>query len=70
VKFDEKHVPANVWLLERVFQSDLADPTQRGAVVPVDAAGELRVQFVAPDPGFAYGVRWEVDEDFDSARMR
>jgi hypothetical protein len=70
VKFDEKHVPANVWLLERVFQSDLADPTQRGAAVAVDAAGELRVQFVAPDPGFAYGVRWEAEEDIDSARMR
>jgi hypothetical protein len=70
VKFDDKHVPSNVWLLDRVFQSDLADPTQRGPLIPVDAAGELQVQFLAPDPGFAYGVRWEIDEDTDSARVR
>ena len=70
VKFDDKHVPSNVWLLSRVFQSDLADPARRGERVPVDAAGELRVEFLAPDPGFAYGVRWEVERNADSARMR
>ena len=70
VKFDEKHVPSNVWMLDRAFQSDLVDPSQHGAPVRVDGAGELRVQFLAPDPGFAYGVRWEVEEDTDSARMR
>jgi hypothetical protein len=70
VKFDEKHVPSNVWMLDRVFQSDLGDPSQHGAPVPVDGAGELRVRFLAPDPGFAYGVRWEMDEHTDSARMR
>ena len=70
VKFDEKHVPPNVWMLDRAFQSDLVDPTQHGAPVRVDGAGELRVQFLAPAPGFAYGVRWEVDENTDSARMR
>ena len=70
VKFDDKHIPSNVWQLSRVFQSDLADPTRRGERVPVDAVGELRVRFTSPDPGFAYGVRWEVDQDTDSARMR
>ncbi|HJP73065.1 MAG TPA: hypothetical protein VJ914_02280 [Pseudonocardiaceae bacterium] len=70
VKFDDKRVPSNVWLLSRVFQSDLGDPAQHGERVPVDAAGELRVEFLAPDPGFAYGVRWEIEPNSDSARMR
>ena len=70
VKFDDKRIPTRVWLLNRVFQSDLGDPTQHGARVQVDAAGELRVWFQAPDPGFAYGVRWEIEQNGDSARMR
>jgi hypothetical protein len=58
VKFAADHVPPRVWLLTAVPGAELADPARRGAAVAVDAAGELRVRFNAPDPGLAYGVGW------------
>ncbi|HEX3782256.1 MAG TPA: hypothetical protein VHX38_21545 [Pseudonocardiaceae bacterium] len=66
VKFDEKNVPKNVWLLTRVFQNDVGSPGRRGEPVAVDPSAELQVRFVAPDPGFAYGVQWDAGQDDDA----
>jgi hypothetical protein len=58
VRFHPHRPPRAVWRLDRVPQSVLADPAQPGATLPLDGACEVAQDFVGPQLGFAYGVRW------------
>ncbi|MEV7095933.1 hypothetical protein AB0M80_24100 [Amycolatopsis sp. NPDC051045] len=53
-----KEGPAEVLALDGAFERDVADPGYRGRSQPVDAAGEVHLQFRHLTPGLVYGARW------------
>jgi hypothetical protein len=57
VRFGEDRLPTRLWLLNRVFQRDAADPRAPGKSVEPEA--EKHVRFRDLSPGLAYGLRWE-----------
>ncbi|MEU4246931.1 hypothetical protein AB0F15_05915 [Amycolatopsis sp. NPDC026612] len=50
--------PAEVLTLDGAFERDISDPGYRGRALPVDAAGEVHLQFRHLTPGLVYGARW------------
>ncbi|WP_344430870.1 hypothetical protein [Amycolatopsis minnesotensis] len=50
--------PADIVLLDKVFQDDARNPAARGPALSPDESGEVHVDFRQLAPGFAYGVRW------------
>jgi hypothetical protein len=63
VRFDPRRLPWRVWRLDRVPPSVLADPAQPGPALPLDGACEVVQEFVDPQLGYAYGLRWLATED-------
>jgi hypothetical protein len=53
-----KEGPLEVLALDGAFERDVPDPGYRGRPQPVDAAGEVHLQFRHLTPGLAYGARW------------
>ncbi|MGW4062024.1 hypothetical protein ACWEGE_27350 [Amycolatopsis sp. NPDC004747] len=53
-----KEGPPEVVALDGAFERDVADPGYRGRSRPVDAAGEVHLQFRHLTPGLVYGARW------------
>lgn len=53
-----KEGPGEVLALDGAFERDIADPGYRGRAFPLDAAGEVRLQFRHLTPGLVYGARW------------
>jgi len=60
VRFDRDRSPLKVWQLVKTFQNDIDDAGGQGEIVSLDTAGELHPAIRGPDPGFAYGARWDV----------
>ncbi|MEA5363781.1 hypothetical protein VA596_29905 [Amycolatopsis sp., V23-08] len=58
VRFHPDRLPRVVWRLDKVPQSVLSDPPQPGAALPLDGTFEVKQDFVAPQLGYAYGIRW------------
>ncbi|WP_254125101.1 hypothetical protein [Amycolatopsis sp. CA-230715] len=51
--------PAEIVLLDNVFQDDARNHAVRGPSLSPDGSGEVHVDFRKLAPGFAYGVRWQ-----------
>lgn len=51
--------PAEIVLLDNVFQDDARNRAVRGPALSPDGSGEVHVDFRQLAPGFAYGVRWQ-----------
>ncbi|GAB2783827.1 hypothetical protein [Amycolatopsis magusensis] len=50
--------PAEILLLDQVFQEDAKNNGVKGPVLVPDGSGEIHLEFRDLVPGFAYGVRW------------
>ncbi|MBB5867897.1 hypothetical protein F4553_001276 [Allocatelliglobosispora scoriae] len=64
VRFDRRHRPAAVWLLDHLSPSELAGRWTGETTEPLDLADEYTREFTDLGQGFAYGLRWSFsDED-------
>jgi hypothetical protein len=59
VRFPLQRLPNYVWELDGVLQGDIEDKVAPHNLVPIDEAGEVRVEFRRLKPSRSYGVRWE-----------
>lgn len=59
VRFPADQPPNYVWLLNGVLQGDIEDRVAPRDLVPIDEAGEVKVEFRRLKPSRSYGIRWE-----------
>lgn len=58
IKFPPDRAPAAIWRLDGVPPRALDDPTPGAERLTLDAVGELRLAFLRPEQGHAYGAAW------------
>jgi hypothetical protein len=58
VRFDRDRPPQQVWQVAETFHHDLDEGAIPGQQVPLDAAGEIHLQFRNLRPGLSYGAHW------------